>query len=206
MSNVGRHKAIRWHTNILEMRMSEVCFLSNLSSSDYAAWAQAIVGTVAIAVGARVVALQATRARLDLSEREARSHDGLARLLVHLKDSALAAREEKRKMERFFPGHPAEPSALFQELADAINRYPLEAIQGEVPFEALLNARRVSREIALFISPEAELDFDPPHEAAFRECIGVLEQQILLLRVEAERLMSGQRPRHAAAAQNVAAN
>jgi hypothetical protein len=184
--------------------MNEVCFLSYLSSSDYAAWAQAIVGTAAIVVGARVVASQATQARLDLSEREARSHDGLARLLVHLKDSALAARGEKRKMERFVPGHPAEPSALFQELADAINRFPLEAIQGEVPFEALLNARKVSREIALSISSEAELDASPTHECAFRECIDVLEQQILLLRVEAERLVSGQRPRHAAAAQNFA--
>ena len=181
--------------------MNELCLLTNLSSSDLAAWAQATVGAITIVVGAGAVFWQVKRNRMELSEREARSHDGLARLLIHLKDCAIEARAEKRKVERWPPGHPAEPSSRFKELAEAIQRYPLEAIHAELPFEALLNARRAVREIWPLVSPEPELDVNPNFEQTFRGYVGLLEQQILLLRAEAQRLLKGERARHAAAAQ-----
>ena len=77
--------------------MNELCVLTNLSSSDVAAWAQATVGAIAIVVGAGAVFWQVRRNRMDLSEREARAHDGLARLLIHLKDCAVESRAEKTK-------------------------------------------------------------------------------------------------------------
>ena len=110
--------------------MNQLCLLTNLSSSDIAAWAQAIVSSVAIIAGASVVFWQTRRARLDQSEREARVLDGLALLLIHLKESAQAARIEKKKLERLPPKHPAEPSARFQQLIEAIHRFPLEAVHG----------------------------------------------------------------------------
>jgi hypothetical protein len=179
--------------------MNQLCLLTNLSSSDIAAWAQAIVSSLAIVAGACVVVWQTRRARLDLSEREARSLDGLARILIHLKDCAEQARAEKKKIERWPVGHPAEPSTRFSELSEALHRFPLEAAQGEAPLEALLNARRVAKEMMLLIGPEPELDVNPNFENTFREYIGLFEQQILLLRVEAQRLMKGERARHAAA-------
>ena len=186
--------------------MNELCLLTNLSTSDIAAWAQAGVGAIAMAVGAGAVYWQVRRGRLEQSEREARAHDGLARLLIHLKDSAIEARAEKRKTERWPPGHPAEPSTRFRELAEAIQRYPLEAIHAEVPFEALLNARRASKEMWLLVGPEPELDVNPNFERTFHQYVAVLEQQILLLRAEAQRLLRGERARHAAAAPEVAAS
>jgi hypothetical protein len=180
--------------------MNELCLLTHLSSADVAAWAQATVGAIAIVVGAAAVFWQVRRNRLELSEREARSHDGLARLLIHLKDSAVEARAEKRKIERLPLGHPAEPSSRFKELAEAIQCYPLEAIHAELPFEALLNARRVVSEMWPLVSPEPELDINPNFESTFQEYVGLLEQQILLLRAEAQRLLKGERARHAAAA------
>ena len=181
--------------------MNNLCLLTNLTSADIAAWAQAIVSSIAIVVGAVVVILQARRTRLEASEREARELDGLARLLVHLKDTAHEARAEKRKNERWPPGHPAEPSTRYRELADAVHTFPLEAMHGEVSFEALLNARRAAREIQPLVGPEAEIDVNPSFQNVFAQYVGLLEQQILLLRSEAERLMKGERPRHAAAAQ-----
>ena len=180
--------------------MKELCVLTNLSSSDVAAWAQATVGAVAMMVGASAVFWQVRRNRMEVSEREARAHDGLARLLIHLKDCAIEARAEKRKLKRWPIGHPAEPSSRFKELADAIRRYPLEAIHAELPFEALLNARRAAIEIWPLVGPEVELDLNENFERTFQAYIGLLEQQILLLRAEAQRLLKGERARHAAAA------
>jgi hypothetical protein len=180
--------------------MNELCLLTNLSSSDVAAWAQATVGAIAIAAGAAAVYWQAKRARLELSEREARQHDGLARLLIHLKNCAVEARAEKKKIERWPPNHPAEPSSRFQELAASIQRYPLEAVHAELPFEALLNAQRVAREIWPLVDAQPELVANPNFESTFQEYVGLLEQQILLLRSEAQRLLKGERARHAAAA------
>ena len=180
--------------------MNNLSLLTNMTSADIAAWAQAIVSSIAIAVGAGAVVWQARRSRLEASEREARELDGLARLLVHLKDTAHDARAEKRNIERWPAGHPAEPSTRYRELADAVHKFPLEAMHGEVSFEALLNARRAAREIQPLVGPEPELDINPNFQRVFAEYIGMLEQQILLLRSEAERLMKGERPRHAAAA------
>lgn len=185
--------------------MNTLCLLTNLNSSDVAAWAQAIVSSIAIIVGAGVVIWQTRRTRLEASEREARELDGLARLLIHLKDTAHEARAEKRKMERWPPGHPAEPSKRYLELADAVHTFPLEAVHGEVSFEALLNARRAAREIQPLVGPEAELDVNMNFQNVFVQYVGLLEQQILLLRSEAERLMEGKRHRHAAAAAQVSA-
>jgi hypothetical protein len=183
--------------------MNQLCLFTNLSSSDVAAWAQAIVSSIALVVGAFVVIWQTRRARLDISERESRAHDGLARLLIHLKDCAHEARAERRKIERWPPNHPAEPSTRFNELADAIHQYPLDSIHGEVPLHALLNARRAARELQLVVGPEPELDLNPNFENVFRSYIDILEEQILLLRSEAERLLKGERARHAAAAPEI---
>jgi hypothetical protein len=180
--------------------MNQLCFFMNLSSSDIAAWAQTIVSSLAIVVGASVVFWQTRRARLELSEREARSLDGLARILIHLKDCAIEARNQKKKIERWPVGHPAEPSARFIELSEALHRFPLEAAQGEAALEALLNARRVAKEMMPLIGPEPELDVNKNFENTFHEYIGLFEQQIMLLRDEAQRLMKGERARHAAAA------
>ena len=180
--------------------MNELCLFTHLSASDAAAWTQAAVSAAAIVVGAIAIHWQVKRGRLELSEREARAHDGLARLLIHLKDTAVEARAEKRKLERWPVGHPAEPSARFKELAEAVRRYPLESINAEVPFEAMLNARRISSEIWPLIAPEPELDVNKNFENTFLECISLLDNQILLLRAEAQRLLKGERVRHAAAA------
>lgn len=179
--------------------MNELCLLTHLSSADVATWAQAMISAIAIVVGAVVVFWQVRRNRLELSEREARFHDGLARLLIHLKDSAIEARAEKRKRERWPAGHPAEPSSRFKELAEVIQRYPLEAVHAELPFEALLNARRAANEMWPLVGPEPELDVNPDFESTFRQYVDLLEQQILLLRGEAQRLLNGERARHVAA-------
>ena len=193
---------VRQHepTPTIDSKMNNLCLLTNLSSSDVASWAQAIVSSIAIGVGAWVVIWQTNRTRLEGSEREARALDGLARLLIHLKDTAREARAERAKLERWPPGHPAEPSTRFRELADAIHSFPLESVNGEVAFEALLNARRAAREMQPLVGPEPELDLNPNFQAVFVQYIGLLEQQILLLRSEADRLVKGKGHRHAATA------
>lgn len=47
--------------------MNQLCLLTNLNSSDIAAWAQAIVSSIAIIAGASVVFWQTRLARLDLN-------------------------------------------------------------------------------------------------------------------------------------------
>jgi hypothetical protein len=180
--------------------MNNLCFFASLSSSDVAAWAQATVGAIAMIVGAFAVFHQVRRNRMELSERESRMHDGLARVLIHLKDCAIEARAEKKRTERWPLGHPAEPSSRFKELAQAIRQYPLDAIHAELPFEALLNAQRVATEIWPLVDPAPELTINQNSETVFRSYITLLEDQILLLRAEAVRLLKGERARHAAAA------
>lgn len=94
-----------------------------MSSSDIAAWAQAIVSMVAIIVGAVVVYWQTRRARLEQSKREARELNGLALLLIHLKETAIEARVERKKIERLPHGHLAEPSARFFQLMEACQAF-----------------------------------------------------------------------------------
>lgn len=178
--------------------MNQLCSLTNFTSSDIAAWAQAIVSSIAIIVGAFVVFLQTRRARLEQTEREARVLDGIAYFLIHLKESAHEARAEKKKLVRLPQGHPAEPSARFKELTESIHRFPLEVAQGAVPIEALLVTRRVSNELLPLVGPEPELDVNPDHEDWFHEYVKILDKQILSLQDEAKRLMKGKRERHAA--------
>ncbi len=160
---------------------------------------QAVVSSVATIVGAWVVIWQTRRARLEQTEREARVLDGLAYLLIHLKESAHEARAEKKNVARLPIGHPAEPSIRFKELAESIHRFPLEAVQGPVPIEVLLVTRRVSNELLLLVGSEPELDVNPDHEHWFRECVGILDKLILFLQEEAKRLMKGKRVHHAVA-------
>jgi hypothetical protein len=182
--------------------MNQLCLFTNLTSTDVAAWAQAVVSSIAIIVGAFVVYWQTRRARLEQSEREARVLDGLAHLLIHLKDVACEARAERKKLERWPYGHPAEPSTRFLELSEAIHRFPLEAAHGEVPIEALLNARRAAKEMQPLVGPEPELDVNPNFEKTFLDYAAILDKQIVLLRDEARRLMRGERAHHAAAIEN----
>ena len=173
--------------------MNNLCLLTNLSSSVVAAWAQAVVGSVAIAVGAYFVVWQVRRARLEICEREASHLYGLARLLVHLRDIATEARLERHKMERWPSGHPAEPATRFMELANAVHSLPLESIQGEVAFEALLNARGAARDIEPLVSPEPELEVNQNYRVVFEAYMGILNEQIELLRAEGARLLRGRR-------------
>ena len=173
--------------------MNQLCLLTNLTSSEAASWAQAFVSSVAITVGAWVVIWQTRRTRLEQTEREARVLDGLAHLLFHLIDVAHEARAEKKKMERLPVGHPAEPSTRFQELSEAIHRFPLEAAQGKVPLEALLEARLVAKGLLPLVGPEPELDVNPDLERTFQEYVAILQQQILQLQDKARYLMKGER-------------
>ena len=173
--------------------MNNLCLLTNLISADVAAWAQAVVGSIAIVVGACFVVWQVRRGRLQECEREAVGLNGLARLLVHLRDGTVEARLEKRKLERWPHGHPAEPSTRFMELAEAVLRMPLENVHGDAAFEALLNARRVAREIQPLVGPEPELDINPDFQATFEAYVQILNQQIEVLRKEAQGLLKGQR-------------
>jgi hypothetical protein len=174
--------------------MNQLCFLTGLSSSDVAAWAQAVVGATAIIVGAIAVWWQARRARLELCERDASALDGIARLLVHLRDTAIEARAEKKKIDRWPPGHPAEPSVRYREISQAVRAFPLEAVSNEVAFEAVLTARRTSREIEPLVGPEPELDVNQNFETVFKAYMVILEQQINQLRSEAARRLKGERP------------
>lgn len=173
--------------------MNNLCFITDLTSSDIAAWAQAVVGSVAIVVGAFFAVWQVCRSRREACEREASQLYGLARLLVHLRDIATEARLEKQKIERWSHGHPAEPSTRFTELASAVHALPLESVHGEVAFEALLNARRAAREIEPLVGPAPELTVNEDFRAVFEAYMGILDQQIELLRAEGARLLRGQR-------------
>ena len=174
--------------------MNQLCLLTGLTSSDIASWIQAVVGAVAIVVGAIAVWWQSRRARLEVCEREASALDGIARMLVHLKETAIEAREERKKIERWPEGHPAAPSTRSQEVAEAVRGFPLGAVLNEVAFEALLVARRASREIEPLVGPDIELDVNPNFEAVFSAYTGILEQQIKQLRAEAERRLKGEKP------------
>ena len=185
--------------------MNQLCLFTDLTSSEWAAWTQAIVGATAIVAGATAVYWQARRARLELCEREALALHGVAILLTHLKDTAIEAREERKKVDRWPQGHPGEPSSLFSEVANAVRNFPLEVVPGEVAFEAPLAARRASREIESLVGPEPELDVNKDFEPVFKANMGILEQQILKVRVEAQRRLKGEKLRHSAAMENAAA-
>lgn len=186
--------------------MNQLCLLTGLTSSDIASWAQAVVGATAIVVGAVAIWWQTRRARLELCEREASALDGIARLLVHLKETAIEAREERRKIDRWPVGHPAEPSTRYQEVAQAVRDFPLEAVLNEVALEALLTARRASREIEPLVGPEVELDVNPNFETVFTAYKGILEQQIKQLREEGKRRLRGERPMREPIPEDVANN
>lgn len=171
--------------------------LTNLTSAEVAAWVQALVSSVAIVVGALVVIWQTYRARLERSEREARVLDGLALLLIHLKECAQAARSERKKLARLSHNHPAEPSTRFQELLDAMYRFPLEAAHGAVPMNAILVGRRTAKELLPYIGPEPELDTNPDYERVFPEYVRTLDSQVLVLQEEARRLRKGGRALYA---------
>lgn len=173
--------------------MNKLCFLTNLSSSDIAAWAQAIVSSIAIIAGASVMVWQTGRTRLEQSEREARMLDGLALLVIHLKESAHEARAERKKLERLPPNHPAEPSARFQQLVEAIHRFPLEAIHGAVPMDALLTSRRIGKELLPYVGPEPELDAIVSNDQWFTKYIEILDRQITSVQEESRRLVNGKR-------------
>lgn len=140
-----------------------------------------------------VVVWQTHQAHLAATAREAGELFGLARLLTHLREVAHEARAEKTRTERWPHGHPAEPSTRYRELADALHKFPLEAVHGEVSFDALLNARRAAREMQPLVGPEVELD---AKTNTFVKYIDMLDKQILLLHVEAKRLMGGEPTSH----------
>jgi hypothetical protein len=175
--------------------MNELCLLTGLTSSDIAAWAQAAIGVTAIVAGAFAVWWQTRRARLELCEREASALDGIALLLGHLKDAAVHARNEKTKIERWPAGHPAEPSSLYLEVAQAVRDFPLDSVPLEVAFEALLVARRTSREIEPLVDPTPELDEKSMRsfDLIFGTYMRTLDTQIIRLRDQAE----GRRGGHA---------
>ena len=186
-----------------ERLVNYLCLLTNLSSSDIAAWAQASVSAVAIVVGAYSVWWQVKRGRMELLEREAFALDGLARLLVHLRDYAVEARLEKSKLERWPPGHPAEPHNRYAQLARSVTQYPLEALGTDIAFEAILSAQRVALEVYPLVSPEPEVNVNPNFQATFEAYMGILDQQIEHLRGEAQRLLKGQRTRFTVEPANV---
>ena len=146
-------------------------------------------------VGAICVVWQVKRGRIELLERDAYALDCLARLLVHLRQCAIEARLEKRKIERWPPGHPAEPHCRYMQLAHAIGRYPLEAIDSDIAFEAILNAQRVALEIGPLVSPEPEQDVNQNFQITFDAYVTILDDQIAGLRAEATRLLRGKRTR-----------
>ena len=173
--------------------MNNLCLFTNLTSSDIAAWSQAVVGSIAIVVGAYFVVWQVRRSRLQEYEREASELLGLARLLIHLRDGAVEARLEKRKLKRWPHGHPAEPATRFLELAEAIFRVPLENVHGDAALEALLNTRRVAKEIQPLVGPEPELNVNPDFQSTYEAYIKIIDQQIEVLRKEAKALLQGKR-------------
>lgn len=141
---------------------------------------------------------QARRTRLDGCEREASALHGIARMLVHFRNAAIEARAEKRKIERWPAGHPAEPSTRYFELAEVVRKFPMEAVLNEVAFEALLQARRASREMELLVGPEAELDVNQQHGQVFANYLQIIDDQIKQVREEAERRKEGEPPMQAA--------
>lgn len=177
--------------------MNELCILSNLTSSEWASWVQAIASVIAIVAAGGGVFYQARRTRLDGCEREASALHGIARMLVHFRDAAVEARAEKRKIERWPPGHPAEPSTRYLELAKVVRDFPIEAVLNEVAFEALLQARRASREMELLVGPEPELEVNQQHEQVFTDYLTIIDDQIKQVREEAKRRKEGEPPMQA---------
>lgn len=171
--------------------MNQLCFLTNLSSSDVAAWAQAVVSSVAIIVGALVVSWQTRRTRLEQNEREAHTLAGLALLINYLKEAACEARAEKKKLHRLPQNSPAEPSYRFQQLIEALHRFPLETIHGAIPMDALLTSQRIGRELLPYIGPEPELDVAPANDEPFMKYIEIFDRQVAAIEAEGMRLMSG---------------
>lgn len=178
--------------------ISAMCNFISLSSSEAAAWVQAIVSSLAIVVSAYVVVWQVRRGRFEQSEREARVLDGLAHLIAHLKQAAYDARSERRNLRRLPLGHPAEPSALFLDISETLRRFPLDTVPGAIPIEALLKSRRTATEMEPLVSPEPELDRSPENDRTFEAYVASLDQQILLLRKESEHLKRGNRGQYSA--------
>lgn len=168
--------------------MNQLCLLTDLTSSEMAAWFQAIASFLSIVTGFLVVYCQNRNARQEQKKREARMLEGIALLLDHLKELARNAWTEKKKLERLPVGGPAEPSVLYQEFAEEIHHFPLEAAHGEIPIRALLEARRISNELLPFVNPGVMLDTDPDCERIFNEHIKKLDSQIRSLQKESKRL------------------
>jgi hypothetical protein len=74
----------------------------------------------------------------------------------------------------------------------------MEAVLNEVAFEALLQARRASREMELLVGPEAELDVNQQREQVFADYLQIIDDQIKQVQMEAERRKEGEPPMQAA--------
>ncbi|MDN4592142.1 hypothetical protein DBA29_27045 [Xenophilus aerolatus] len=75
----------------------------------------------------------------------------------------------------------------------------MEAVLNEVAFEALLQARRASREMELLVGPEAELEVNHKHNKVFAAYIKIVDDQIRQVREEANRRKNGKPPMQAIA-------
>lgn len=170
--------------------MNQLCLLTDLTTSEMAAWFQAVASFLAIVSGFLVMTCQMRYARQEQNNREARMLEGIALLLSHLKELARNAWAEKKKLERLPVGDPAEPSTIYQEFAKEIHHFSLEAAHGEIPIRALLIARRISNELLPFVNPGVMLDTDPDCERIFNEHIKKLDSQVRLLQKESKRLIS----------------
>lgn len=168
--------------------MNQLCLLTGLTSSEMAAWTQAIASILTIVAGIWVMYRQMRYARREQNDREARMLEGIALLLSHLKELARNAWAEKKKLKRLPVGDSAEPGTIYQEFAKEIHHFPLEAAHGEIPIRALLIARRISNELQPFVNPGVMLDTDPDCERIFNEHIKKLDSQIRLLQKESKRL------------------
>lgn len=178
--------------------MNELCFLTNLTSSDVAAWAQAIVSSLAIVIGVLVVGWQTHQTRLEAGKREARSLDGLALLIAHAVRCAETTKDELYKSRTCPQAERWDPSKRFQSLVKDIERFPIESVQGEAPVEALLASRAAMDQLYLLIGPEPTLGQLPMDGLDFSECIETMNRQVDLLRAEARSLMKGMRVRYTA--------
>ncbi len=179
-------------------------FLGNLpaDSGSVAAWVQAFGSIIGIGAGAFAVYWQANKARLEQSQRDARMHDALARLLIHARDAArenVIELKTKIRLDLISITDKIAPNPRFSSLASAVMNFPLESVQGELGLDALLRARGAVAGLIALTSDRA--DFHQAFEYDFRSFIEQLDVQVMSLRSEAERLMKGAPPRHAAAAE-----